>query len=257
MNSIEKRKYLAEKFNAKSLSELQKKDVEKTKLVVFDFDGTLVSSSTMFYNVMKEAMIMLKLPVSDYIIKNIFPKFDKEYFGWGKDLEEQKNIYVTKFQPLITKLSNQEEYIKQMYLFNNIKETIKILAKTDIALAIASSRDLNSILTFLKRQELKHYFSMIEATEGGINFMDKPNTSIVNYISQEVGISLENSVMIGDSSADILMGKNAGMKTIAVGYDDKRKINDLQNLKPDAIVKKQEHIPMIPFIVNDLLSEQR
>lgn len=240
MNSIEKNISLQEKYKAVPASLFNKEKVEKTKLAVFDFDETLVESQDMFYELMAEAMKRLNLPSSFDIVKNIFAKWDNEYIGWGKDLEEQKHIYTYKYQPMITKLARDPYFLNQMVFFNGMKEVIKILAETDIALAIASSRDLTSILLFLKKEGVKDYFSMVEATEGGKNFKDKPNSEIVNYISQEMGITLDNAVMIGDSPWDIKMGKNAGMKTIAVGYSKYSVKSKLENEKPDIYMESME-----------------
>lgn len=190
MNSIEKNIELREKFSAMPINAVGEKEVEKTKLAIFDFDETLVQSQDMFYQLMRVAAEGLGLLCDEEIIKKVFSKWDKEYFGWGKDLEEQKFIYKNKYQPLVTKLSNDPIFLNQMTFFDGMKYVIRILARTDIALAIASSRDVLSILTFLKREGMRSYFSIIEATEGGKNFEDKPDISIVSYISQEMGIPL-------------------------------------------------------------------
>ena len=256
MNSIEKDAMLKEKFKAVLPSSFGVEPVAKTKLAVFDFDETLVQSQDMFYKLMIEAMVRLKLPCSEDIVKDIFAKWDKEYFGWGNNLEEQKVIYQSKYQPMITKLSNDPYFLGQMILFDGMKDTIKLLAKTDIALAIASSRDLTSILTFLRKEGIKDYFIMVEATEGGKNFEEKPNPSIVNYISQEIGVSLDNAVMIGDSVCDIKMGKNAGMKTIAAGYGKYSNKDKLLAEKPDALIKEMTRSSDMVFTIQKLVKSK-
>ena len=69
---------------------------------------------------------------------------------WGKDLNEQIDIYNKYFNPLVTQLSNIPYFYKQMEFYKEMKNVIIELSKTDINMAIASSRDLNSILTFLQ-----------------------------------------------------------------------------------------------------------
>ena len=253
MNSIEKNIELREKFKAVPINAVGEKEIEKTKLAVFDFDETLVQSQDMFYQLMITAAERLGLICDDVIVKKIFAKWDKEYFGWGKDLEEQKVIYESKYQPMVTKLSNDPFFLNQMIFFDGMKYVIRVLARTDIALAIASSRDVLSILTFLKKEGMKDYFSIIEATEGGKNFEDKPNISIVSYISQEMGIPLEKSVMIGDSPSDIKMGKNAGMKTIAAGYGKYSSEEKLKKENPDVVIGKKDKPLSIVFAIKDLL----
>ena len=247
MNSIEKNNILVNKFKAVPVRMYGFKP-EKTKLAVFDFDETLVQSQDMFFELNAEAMIMLNLPCTKEIVENIFNKWDKEYLGWGKNLEEQKEIYRTKFTPLVTKLSNDAYFINKMKFFEGMKETIKQLAKTDIALAIASSRDLHSILKFLQKEEVRDCFEMVEATEGGRNYKDKPHPAIVYYIAQEIGIPIERSVMIGDSPNDIKMGKNAGMKTIAVGYGKYANREKLYNENPDDFISFTDRICFVNHV---------
>ena len=163
MNSIEKKMSVKERFAGVDIQNFntQNTPVEKTKLAIFDFDETLVHSKDVFRQVNIAAMKHLGLKTSDEIVNSIFSIYDKEYIGWGKNLQEQADIYRNKFSPLVSKLSADPKYYRQMKLFDGMREVIKELSKTDIALAIASSRDLLSILRFLKEEELKDEFSMI------------------------------------------------------------------------------------------------
>ena len=255
MNSTEKDRMLREKFKGVILSDFGKKEPEKTKLAIFDFDETLVKSKDVFHGINTEAMRRLKLNSDNDLASNIFTKFDKEYVGWGKDLEEQKEIYYSKYQPMVTKVSNEEQFINQMKFYDGMVHVIKLLSQTDIALAIASSRDLTSILKFLRKEGMKHYFGMVEATEGGLNFPDKPNPHIVSYISQEMGIDLKNSVMIGDSPCDIQMGKNAGMKTIGIGYGGFSSKDKIKKENPDIVLDVNDPVSLI-FNIQYLLDSK-
>lgn len=256
MNSIEKDSYLREKFAGKLVSELEYCNEEKNKLVVFDFDETLVQSKDMFFNANKRAMEILNLPHNDYIVSNIFILVNSEYLGWGKDLKEQVEIYENLYAPLVTKLSNTEEFLNQVKFYNVMHSVIKELAKMNIALAVASSRDLYSILSVLKREGLKDYFDIIEATEGGKIFRDKPDTHIVQYISQEVGVPLEKAVMVGDSKCDIDMGKSAGMKTIGIGFGAFTSLEKMESCRPNVLLGCKEELKDIPVHIKYLLNQK-
>lgn len=47
----------------------------------------------------------------------------------------------------------------------------------------------------------------------------KPKTGMIDKAAKELNIDLKNSFIIGNSSRDIICGKNAGIKTVAVGTD--------------------------------------
>lgn len=256
MNAIEKEKYLRKKFGGRPISAPYPEKIEKTKLVVFDFDETLVHSKEMFDNVNRRAMEKLNLPHTEKIVKNAFNILQTEYVGWGSNLEDQIHIFKTRFNDTIVQLCNQDEFINQVRFYDDMREVIKQLAKTDIALAIASSRDLYSIIKFLRKESMLSYFEMIEATEGGKKFRDKPDTHIVNYISQEIGIPSTKAIMIGDTKGDIKMGRDMGMKTIGIGYGKYSSLDEMKQNIPNAIIASTKEIKNIPEIVNLLLNER-
>lgn len=256
MNATEKEKYLRKKFGGRPISKPFPEVIEKTKLVVFDFDETLVHSKEMFDNVNRAAMKKLNLPYTEKIVKNAFTILQTKYVGWGSNLEEQIRIFKTKFNDVVVQLCNQDEFINQVKFYNGMRNVIKQLAKTNIALAIASSRDLHSILKFLRKEKMLSYFEMIEATEGGKHFRDKPDTHIVNYISQEIGIQPTNAIMIGDTKGDIKMGHDMGMKTIGIGYGKYTPAEKIKEFGPNGIVNSVDDIKNIPAIVNSLLNER-
>ncbi len=159
MNSTEKDMYLREKFAGVPVDFKEEKKFNNG-LVIFDFDETLVKSKHVFQQVNKAAMQYLDLECNDFIVSNIFALHDKEYFGWGKDLNEQIDIYNKYFNPLVTQLSNNPYFYKQMEFYKEMKNVIIELSKTDISIAIASSRDLASIIKFLNLEGVRGYFNI-------------------------------------------------------------------------------------------------
>ena len=232
------------------------KDNSSSKIIIFDFDETLVHSKDMFNNVNRRAMEKMGFAHTEDIVKNLFAWVKKKYIGWGKNLEEQITIYDNEYSNLVTELSNQEEFLSQVYFYDGMIEVIKMLAKTDYKLAIASSRDLYSILAILQRNKLNTYFSTVKATEGGKNFKDKPDPQIINHISDELNAKSENVVMIGDTSSDIKMGKSAGMKTIGIGYGEYTSVEKIKEYSPDAVVESVKDIKNIPFMVANVLKSR-
>lgn len=229
---------------------------KESKMVVFDFDETLVHSKKMFTRLNKRAMDMMGFSYTKEIAENLYAMVRNTYIGWGKDLEEQKKIFFTQFSDLVTSLCNKELFLKQMQFYNGMREVIKELAKMDINLAVASSRDVYSIIKFLAKERIISYFNMIEATDGGRRFKDKPDTEILKFISKKLETPLKNAVMIGDTKGDVQMGKNAGMKTIGIGYGEYVSAEKMKSYQPDEIIEFENDIKKIPEIVNSLLNER-
>lgn len=226
---------------------------KEAKIVIFDFDETLVHSKGMFDNVNRRALDILGLPYTEEVVKNLFMSVREKDLGWGMNLEKQKRFFETEFNDLIVKLCNEDEFLKQVKFYDGMRKVIRELAKTNIKLAVASSRDVYSIMSILKREEMLSYFDIVEATEGGKIFKDKPDPEIVKYIAENVGASLENSIMIGDTSGDVKMGKAAGMKTIGIGYGKYTSAKKMKEYSPDYIVKSAYDINKIPEVVKGLI----
>lgn len=81
----------------------------------------------------------------------------------------------------------------------------------------------------------------------------KPKTGMIEKACQDFGIDVEKSYMIGDRASDILLGQNAGIKTILLesGYGTKRLEQDV---KPDYVM---EDLREVVLILNDKNLELR
>ena len=63
----------------------------------------------------------------------------------------------------------------------------------------------------------------------------KPNTALIKRAERELNLDLSQSIVIGDSTCDILLGKRAGCKTILVQTGNAGK-DELYSVTPDFIV---------------------
>lgn len=232
-------------------------NLKKESLVVFDFDETLVETQHLHTIINEKVLKLLNLPYDDSLPLNIFNRVYKEDLGWGKTLDEQIDFFKNTYSPVVDKFMQQSDFVKATRFFNGMVDVIRLLSKSNIALAIASSRDLESIIKVLKYNGLVENFDIVEATYGGRKFNDKPDTHVVDYISSELGISLENSIMVGDSPCDVIMGKEAGMKTIAIDYGKYNKGKMLEELRPDVLLRSIYQIKELPSLIKGLLASSK
>ena len=100
-------------------------------------------------------------------------------------------------------------------------------------MAIASSRHRFSLEEIVNSLKMSTLFDMII---GGDNVKNgKPSPEPVLTISNLMGWQANETLVVGDASVDILMGKSAGCKTTGVTYGNGT-IDELQNAGADYII---------------------
>lgn len=125
------------------------------------------------------------------------------------------------------------ENIKEIQIFDGIVELLIYLKKADYKIGLCTGKDRERTLEILAEHNLDLYFDAVVCSDDVVN--PKPHMESLIKVIQQIQSSLDKSIMIGDAVSDILCGKSAKVKTIAVlwGDGDGRK---LKELNPDYIV---------------------
>ena len=220
----------------------------KKKLIIFDVDGTLWDSEK---DVFLSFNHTLKTNINMEITKEEFQKLAglplEEMFQavLPKDKKELANDYAKKYRKYYI---DEGHYIDETTLFKNVKETLENLKKQGFYMAVASSkpkRILDKMVAYFHLNE----FDLVLGT-GESHFKHKPDPEALNYIMNELHISKKDAVMVGDTKADIMAGKNAEMDTIAVTYGYER-IDILENANPTYMIEDFKRLEEIIEYKND------
>lgn len=205
----------------------------KKKLIIFDADGTIWDSEKDVFLAFNHT---LKNNGNKEITKEEFQKLAgldlEEMFKrvLTKDEETLANEYVKKYREYYI---DEGHYADETTLFENVKETLEKLKGQKFSMVIASGkpkRILDKMVEYFHLNE----FELVLGT-GESHFKPKPDPEILNYIMHHLNVSKEEAVMIGDTKADVMAGKNAGIDTIAVTYGYE-KIDILRNVKPTYMI---------------------
>lgn len=204
-------------------------------LICFDLDNTLLNSE--------------RANVYSYnfaLRKNGFPskKFDYVAKLFGRPHEEVVSILInSKNKEIINKISRNQKasLVNKFYKYASVKggirTTLKKLGKKH-DLAIVSNASHKSILALLMGAKLdKRYFSVIIGNDDVKHSKPYPD----EILKAEKLVHHRAKWMIGDSIYDVLAGKRAKVKTIAVlsGRYTKRQLNQV---KPDYIVMSLKEV---------------
>lgn len=187
------------------------------KLIIFDYDDTLVRSSDQLYQTDTKAAIDLGFaPVSREI-----------YFSaWGLPHEEM----IKRFYPQVSfadYLKSYERFYKSgmLAVIEGARETLDKLAGRGFKLAILSAAQRAYLEEEIKTNKLLKYLSYVHSAESSP--YKKPDPRVFDNILAHFKIGPEETVYVGDVVTDYLAASSARIRFIGVtsGIDTKEKFN--------------------------------
>ena len=186
---------------------------ERFKLLVFDWDGTLIDSidrivaslqyasrevcGTHLAEERARSVIGLGLHEA---IERLHPELDAVRVESVAAAYRQNFLYDSKVPEL---------------LFEGVEDLLRQLKAADYTLAVATGKSRAGLDRAMKQHRLDHYFS---ATRCAGEHRSKPDPDMLNSLLQALDTPAADAVMIGDSEHDMLMAGNAGVRAIAVTH---------------------------------------
>jgi phosphoglycolate phosphatase len=182
------------------------------KLAIFDFDGTLVDSTPGIVDVMKDVVVergysqeildKWSLLVGVPLLKQmeiLFPEQDAAFH------EELANLYRHKYDNRVIEICP---------LFPGLTDMLEELHANNVFVTIATSKRRHLVEEVLDHHGLTRYFSMIVGAQDVSHH--KPHPESVHLTTHSLKIDGSDAVVIGDSSFDLDMARNAGVDAIGV-----------------------------------------
>jgi phosphoglycolate phosphatase len=182
------------------------------RLIVFDWDGTLMDSETQIVHAMFGAIADLQLgPRSADQCRNIIglglqEAIDALYPG-------QDDSFVTRF---VERYRHHWFAISQdSDLFPGARETLQVLKEAGFVLAVATGKGRVGLDKVLCHTGMEALFS---ATRCSDETRSKPHPQMLDEILLELQIEPAETLMIGDTEYDMQMARQAGVHPVAVSY---------------------------------------
>ena len=187
------------------------------KLVIFDCDGTIVDSQNGIVRAMAHAFEATGLtPPSRRAVLDIVGLSLREVFELlaPEANNDQRKILADHYRDAFRLLHNHPDAEEPLY--DGARAVIEALsARDDMLLGIATGKSVRGVDRMFKREKFASHFATIQTSD---HHPSKPHPAMIELAMKEVGAQPADTVMIGDTTYDIEMAVNAGVKALGVAW---------------------------------------
>lgn len=195
--------------------------------VLFDLDGTLVDSNDLIFESFEYAL--------DKVLHTSLPR-ERLICTFGRPLQqimsELAGEQADELREAFVAYTLEKE--DQITAFPGAKETLQQLKALGVRLALVTSRLYQGAKRDLDFVHLTEYFDVFVTPESAS--FHKPHPEPARKAVAQLQLEPYQTLMVGDSSHDLVCGASAGCKTAAVGYSLYQQ-EDLLHYQPDYLIQ--------------------
>ena len=212
----------------------------KTRLALFDLDGTLT-------NTLESMTYSVNLTLKEMGLSQITKDQCRMFVGNGARVLIEESLKVSG-DPKASRIEEGMKIYGRIFdqnctyhvtLYEGIPEMLKALKDRGIHLAVLSNKPDRQTVKVVKEIFGDNIFDYAQGQKDGIR--RKPEPDGVWYLMEQMQVSKEECLYIGDSEVDAATGKNAGLKTIGVlwGFRDRK---TLETAGADHLIERPEEL---------------
>jgi phosphoglycolate phosphatase len=206
-------------------------------LVIFDLDGTLIDSRKDLVNAVNATRAHMGMPpladdtVASYI-GNGAPVLIRRALGQEATEEQVKEAleYFIEYY--------RDHALDYTKLYDGVQPSLARLAAAGIHMAVLTNKPVRISRMIVEGLGVATSFGQVY---GGNSFdFKKPNPIGIQKLMEEFGAARNRTLMVGDSSVDILTARNAQVKSCGVTYGFQPET--LTEPRPDLLVDRMEQL---------------
>ncbi|MGE0735058.1 MAG: HAD-IA family hydrolase [Alphaproteobacteria bacterium] len=186
------------------------------KLIVFDCDGTLVDSQAGIVGAMEAAWRAegLPPPAHEAIRRVVGLPLTEAIAALAPALDAVPRNRMTEAYKAAFMVARSENTHTEP-LFPGIAAALDALEAAGYLLGIATGKGRNGLRLTLERHNLLHRFVTLQTADHGPG---KPHPFMLQNAMREAGVDLRDTVMIGDTTFDMVMARRAGTAAVGVAW---------------------------------------
>ena len=219
--------------------------------VVLDWDGTVVDSQYLIHGVMSTALTSHGQPAPSLdAVRAVVGLELSEAVGqllpddFSGDLAAVVAAYRENFAIERAKPDCHEP------LFDDVRAVLAKLEELGILCGIATGKSQRGVSTGLARHELERFFVTIQTADDAPG---KPHPGMLEQAMDAIGARQTDTIMIGDTTFDMEMAANAGVRGLGVAWG----YHGTDALRSAGAVSILERFADIPTVVSSLLGSDQ
>jgi phosphoglycolate phosphatase len=187
------------------------------RLAIFDCDGTLVDSQANICRAMEEAFTGAKLvpPSRDAIRRMVGLSLVEVIAGLLPEADDALHRAIAADYKNVFFRLRTSGALADEPLFENMAETLATLLDTGWTLGVATGKSDRGLAHILAHHGLTDHFVTLQTAD---RHPSKPHPSMIELAMVEAAAQREDTVMIGDTSYDMLMARAAGVRAVGVAW---------------------------------------
>ena len=210
------------------------------KACIFDLDGTLT-------NTLESMTYSVNLTLKEMGLSQITKDQCRMFVGNGARVLIEESLKVSG-DPKASRIEEGMKIYGRIFdqnctyhvtPYEGIPEMLKALKDKGIQLAVLSNKPDRQTVKVVKAIFGEELFDYAQGQKEGIR--RKPEPDGVWYLMEQMHVSKEECLYIGDSEVDAATGRNAGLKTIGVlwGFRDRK---TLETAGADHLIERPEEL---------------
>lgn len=222
------------------------------KLVIFDCDGTLVDSQNGIVEAMGHAFSRLGLPIPprQHILSIVGLSLPQALavLAGEHDARTQAHL-VDGYRNAFTEM--RRDVVVHEPLYPGMRDIVAALAaRDDVVLGIATGKSRRGVARLFDREGWHDSFLTIQTAD---DHPSKPHPSMIVRAMEHADTPMHRTVMIGDTSFDMEMARNAAVGAIGVawGYHERERLT-----RAGAHVVTSEHSDLLALIDARLAAQE-
>jgi phosphoglycolate phosphatase len=182
------------------------------RLLAFDWDGTLADSTALIAGAIQQACVDVGVPAPDEMDA-------RHVIGLGHR-DAIRHVAPTLAADRHASFSERyrDHYLAgdaEIPLFAGVREMLDELHDRGFMLAVATGKTRAGLARALARHGIADHFAASRCADEGF---PKPHPDMLLALMDRLGVGPAKTLMIGDTTHDLELARNAGVSALAVAY---------------------------------------